>query len=531
MEQRPCWQGTPGAAPQAAARCLSAAVAAIIAFALAAAFAAVLLQTVDFPLGTHADETSKVIAVLKHKNNYNHPLLMLHLARGANAAAGLSDPQAVAQLGRALATLAGALAVFATYLLARLALPAPAALAAAAATAVTPLVAMHARHFKEDIFILPLILLGLLALIATLGAPTRRRALLLGIAAGLAASAKYVAIMLGPFAVLVLFIGLAPQVERRERLRLCLIVIVAATATFALVQSPALWDFGRYGPTVLASMNQAEEGARVRVPLALSHGVFNLRESLLPGLGSPLFILGLLGFAAPFIAPRDRRKPLLVIAAFTLLWLAAHELSPLKPYNFERYMVPVAPLFVILGAAFVYELAERLLPEWSGAVAAVTIVVAALPALYVSYRIAGSPEEDLRAMVPQVVLEDRPDAAFDRYTQFNHRRGQIAMHGMPEPARSTILVTSNFVYDRYRVLGTADLQTDEIRGRAARYADLFRRPYLEISNGRPSFAFFNPVLRIVALDGDAAHLTSIAAALRRKYPQVSVTLVKAGASD
>ena len=143
-------------------------------------------------------------------------------------------------------------------------------------------------------------------------------------------------------------------------------------------------------------------------------------------------------------------------------------------------MVPVAPLFVILGAAFVYELAERLLPEWSGAVAAVTIVVAALPALYVSYRIAGSPEEDLRAMVPQVVIEDTPDAAFDRYTHFNHRRGQIAMHGIPEPARSTILVTSNFVYDRYRVLGTADLQTDEIKAGP---------PAMPICSGAPTSKF------------------------------------------
>ena len=531
MKRRPRWQPNPAARPHVAAPGSFAAIAPLIAFAVAVAFAAVLLGTLDFPLGTHADETSKVIAVIKHKNNYNHPLLMLHLARGANAVAGLSDPQAVAQLGRALAILAGATAVFATYLLARSALPAPAALAAAAATAVTPLAAMHARHFKEDIFILPLILLGLLALIATLGAPTLRRALLLGIAAGLAASTKYVAIMLGPFAVLALFIGLAPEVERRERLRLCFIVILAAAVSFALVQSPALWDFGRYGPTVLANMNQAEEGARVRVPLALSHGIYHLREGLLPGLGSPLFILGLLGFAAPLLAPRDRRKPLLVIAAFTLLWLVAHELSPLKPYDFERYMVPVAPLFVILGAAFVYELAERLLPERSGAVAAAAIVVAALPALYASYRIAGSPEEDLRALVPHVVLEDTPDAAFDRYTQFNHRRGQTAMHGIPEPVRSTILVTSNFVHDRYRLRGTADLQTDEVRGRAARYADLFRRPYLEISNGRPPYAFFNPVLRIVALDGDAAHLRSIAAELRRKYPTVTITLVDARAGD
>lgn len=62
-----------------------------------------------------------------------------------------------------------------------------------------------------------------------------------------------------------------------------------------------------------------------------------------------------------------------------------------------------------------------------------------------------------------------------------------------------------------------------------RYADLFKRPYLEVSNGRPAFAFFNPVFRIVALDGDEAHLARLAAALRSQYPGLSVAPVNAKA--
>jgi len=194
---------------------------------------------IGFPLGTHADEPSKALAVLKHRNNFNHPLLMLHLGRGANALAGFATAPNVIELGRTLAVIAGALAVFATYLLARQALPAPASLAAATATAVAPLVAMHARFFKEDIFALPFVLFSLLLLIEVLKTPTRGRALLLGLAVGLAASAKYVAALLMPFALVVLLAGLAGRNALRERLVLAGIAGAAAAAAFVLVQSPA----------------------------------------------------------------------------------------------------------------------------------------------------------------------------------------------------------------------------------------------------------------------------------------------------
>ena len=101
----------------------------ILALGIAAVFAAILLGTIDFPARTHADELSKVQAIITLKNSYAHPVLMLELVRAANALAGLTNPQAVAELGRAIAVLVGAAAVFVTFLLAREMLPAPAALA------------------------------------------------------------------------------------------------------------------------------------------------------------------------------------------------------------------------------------------------------------------------------------------------------------------------------------------------------------------------------------------------------------------
>ena len=508
------------AVPPQAAKDLGGSVAPLLALALAAAFAAILLGAIDFPLGTHADEGSKVRGILTYENNYAHPVLMLELVHAANAIAGVADHQSVAELGRAIAVLAGAASIFVAFLLAREALPAPAALAAAAA-AVTPLVAMHARYLKEDIFVLLFILLSLLALIRTLKLPTRAHIVLLGLAVGLAAAAKYVAIVLLPFAMAVLLLGLS-GLDRRARLKLASQVALVVLAAFALIHAEVLWEFPRFASSVYGNVRHAEAGDSVRAPLMLTYGLFHLRQSLLPGLGAPLTILGILGFAAPFLAPPARRQPLLVIAAFAALWLVAHELSPLKPYpNFHRYMVPVAPLLVILGTAVIYELARRRFPAWSGVVAALVILAAAAPALYASLRIVGPPREDLRRLVPPVVLKDTPDAGFDHYTRFGGRGGQQAAHGRPPPEPTALLVTSSLVYDRYVGLGAADMQPHETRGRA----NYFAQPYLEVSNGRPAFAFFNPVFRIVALDGDAEHLQRLAAKLRRQYPNLSVTLL------
>jgi hypothetical protein len=140
----------------------------VLALALAAAFAGILLLAIDFPLGTAPDEPSKALQIVEQRPyNYYHPLLMLELAQAANAFAGFTDPGTVVELGRALAVVAGGLAIFATFLLA---------------------CEVHARYFKEDIFALPFLLIALIALIETLKAPTRARSLMLGGAIGLAGS-------------------------------------------------------------------------------------------------------------------------------------------------------------------------------------------------------------------------------------------------------------------------------------------------------------------------------------------------------
>ena len=164
---------------------------------------------------------------------------------------------------------------------------------------------------------------------------------------------------------------------------------------------PAIRRLDRWRQGLNYELVHSIQGHDVPLPLSVTWGLFHLRESLWPGLGTPLFALGLIGLAAPLVAVRERRVPLALIASFTLLWYLVHEVTALKPFpDFSRYMLPLVPLLVILGASFIYELLSRW--DHSGAIAAIAVLIAAVPALSMSLRI-NSPDIDPRTIIPSIV--------------------------------------------------------------------------------------------------------------------------------
>src|SRR5205823_3540188 len=108
----------------------------IAAVALMGAAVLAWLSVKDFALGLHFEDIFKVQMVLTGASTHQHPLLMIHLVRAANAFLGLTDLQSVIELGRTFAAVAGGVLIIATFVLARAVLPAWAAFAAAAATLV-----------------------------------------------------------------------------------------------------------------------------------------------------------------------------------------------------------------------------------------------------------------------------------------------------------------------------------------------------------------------------------------------------------
>jgi hypothetical protein len=286
---------------------------------------------------------------------------------------------------------------------------------------------------------------------------------------------------------------------------------------------PAIRRFDLWGSGVKSEFLHAMRGHDVPLPLRVTSGLFHLRESLLPGLGTPLFVLGFIGLAAPLVAARERRMPLLLIASFAVLWYAIHETAPLKPFpDFSRYMLPIVPLLIILGASFIYELLWRV--DARGAIAAIAMLLAAIPALSMSLRI-NAPAADPRSVVPSVLAASGARAAFDRYADFPGM-GELLGYGLrPTKDHADIAVTSSFAHDRF------DFSLPRKGSAAAFYRHLFSQPHLVVSNGRPTSGYFNPVLRIVALDGSPARLQKIAEDIRAATPGFAVRLVEPPAAD
>lgn len=234
---------------------------------------------------------------------------------------------------------------------------------------------------------------------------------------GLAAGAKYVGgLLVLPYALIVL-ICFGNRESIGARATDAGITVFTAACVFLLIEFPALFQTDKLLAGTRFETNHAMAGQDIALPITLTWGTFHFRHSLWPGLGPALTILGLIGVCgAAFVAPSKRRRPLAVIVGFAVLWYFAHEITPLKPPpDFARYMVPLAPLLVVLAAALIYETAEHWRAGAGTAVAILVFLVAAIPAVWLSLRINMGASDDPRKLLPEIVANATGHIAVDRY--------------------------------------------------------------------------------------------------------------------
>lgn len=484
----------------------------------------------DWPLGTHFDEPKKAFFVLSGTQDFKHPILLIQLGRLANLFAGFTDADNFIHLGRGLAAAFGGLLVFSTFVLGQMVLSPLTALTVSLAVAICPLVAVHATFYKEDIFLAPLVVLAVAALVWVTERPSGIRSFTLGVVIGLAASAKYIGAILFPLGILVVLICANGKI--RERLESVAVVIVAGIATFCAINAPIFWSLSVFEKGFGFEVNHALSGhAGIGLGVSATFGVMHLMNSLWPGLGSGLLIVGLSGLAAP-IVNRKLRLQLSIILVVALSWYAVHELAPMKTFaDSGRYMVPLAPLIFVSGAAFVETVVHRMSRYQTGLITPLVIAVAAGPAFYDSFRIFEYAKFDPRSIVERLAPELGPGARFTWYASFVPPRAiQAVALGGHDPAPAIIVVTSNLYYGRFLLYGRHTEKASSVDELALRetlvFEKMFEKAYLEISNGNPTYAFLNPVIRIVALDNDNARLAAIAASIMAIEPRFRITHVR-----
>ncbi len=190
---------------------------------------------VGFPVYWHPDEASKALQIQTGNYNFYHPQLLLRLAMLLHGLLPLDNSSRdIVLAGRfvSVGATAFATAAFALFVMRRFGIMF--GLVTAVLLALTPTVFLNAHFFKEDATLLMGMALVMLAIQSVESRPGPRSIALLGVAVGLAASAKYIGIIMVVPAVAMLA---SKRIRRIDSLRFLLCV----TFVFVAINSAGIF--------------------------------------------------------------------------------------------------------------------------------------------------------------------------------------------------------------------------------------------------------------------------------------------------
>jgi hypothetical protein len=292
----------------------------------------------DFPCYYHPDEPTKARQLITERFNFNHPLLLLQATRlFRGAAGGAPTMQPVTETGRwvSAAFAAGAIAclsLLAAHLYGTM---------AAACTGVLLLGSSHlyelAHYMKEDTALAFGIAAFFLTLTRSWLRPTPARFALLGAAAALAVSAKYIGVLVLPLAGAPIF--WFPENSRRNAF------IVGAVCGLALlaINFPMLGSLTEFSEHLQREVDFTIHGHK-GLTRSVPHGVYT---AVFTGATNPVIWI-LLGFYyARLLGYRKTIHPAeWVLAVFPILYVLILSFSP-KTHH--RYFLPDTLLFCTLA--------------------------------------------------------------------------------------------------------------------------------------------------------------------------------------
>ncbi len=321
----------------------------------------------DFAYLYHPDEPKKAYAITKDRLQFNHPLLLINTARLAFAVSTgyEGSHQQAARSGRFTSAFFAAAAIVLVASCALLLAGRLAMVSTAVILLFDPLLFQLAHYMKED----PALLVGLSACLTALVFYVRRpgmaRALLLGAAAGLAVSGKFI----GIYALLPALAATAitSRGSWRPRVKCYVACLAAAMVTFAICNYQMILEL----PKLVADLG--DEFKTFDQPLYDQHAETpHLVFLSMLAKNSPYWLhavaaLGLLAVVLP--------KPLLNRqTGYSGVWSALFTLGYLGVlcfsfYTFSRYLLPLAAfcaLYAGVGAAAIACLVGRV-AGWLGA--------------------------------------------------------------------------------------------------------------------------------------------------------------------
>ncbi|WP_292705884.1 glycosyltransferase family 39 protein [Mesorhizobium sp.] len=313
--------------------------------AVAAISALLAFHNIDFPFGVHPDEVRKVGFLSGQPHNYRHPPLLIVLARFAAWLDGAADSHGFLLAGRTVSALAAVGASVLFYLVLRRHADKLNAFLWSGVFAASPAIAIHAHYFKEDAVLVFAICMGLHALVRLKERTDSGNLLYLGLALGLAITAKY----LGAANSLVLFVVAIAYCKLDWR-QATAVAAVGMLTVLAVFSASLLTESGSGLSSIIQGfvfeLNHAEEGSELKEWFFEGYGLTHFRYHLIPSLTVPTMVISLGAIAIAILG--DRNKAVAAFAGGAIAWLFMLELSPLKFVGFMRYILPVV-IYLLLA--------------------------------------------------------------------------------------------------------------------------------------------------------------------------------------
>ena len=458
------------------------------------------IYNINFPLGYHFDETKKVIFIIQGMQDFAHPILMLDVVRALNAFLKFNDFDDVVLLGRATTAFFGALIVFIMYFISRLRLDRKQSLLIAFAVAVAPIMAIHSHYLKEDIIFTCFSLLSILFLIKLIRSGSLLYVLFLGFSTGLALSSKYIGIFLF---LLYLFVPVFAEVPKRTYYKQIGFVIIFSLFIFVIINYPMLFDMSAFKEGLVSQIKHVTTGHDLSIHAFPQGFSYHLRKNIIPGISFLAAVFSLCFIAFSVVKWKKTKWEDRIFVVYVLMFYLLFELSPSKPDpDSMRYVVPIIPIMIYFAYNGIYKFASLVPKRFLGinkvllpAFIAITLLTMLVQTIKLDYYL----KRDTREEAHRFIEASGKNA---KYEWLSHTSSDVKLlaHLDIEQARQeeiTYLVASSFMYDRFMWGYKLENQPPEVYTAYEKYVELFKYPYQEFTPAYKSFAFSNPVIRII----------------------------------
>jgi len=257
----------------------------------------------------------------------------------------IADPTAFVLTGRWIALLFGVGTVSVTFALGKRIGGIGVAVIAAFILAVNTFHISRSQMIEVDIPLAFFVTLVLWRALVFMDTPGRKQAVLMGVALGLATSAKYT----GAF--LIFPVVLAVLMARPLRWRELVWTGGAALVVFSITSPFVFLDFRTFWDHLLSERQHMEMGHfGITTDSTFTFYLLALGQRIL---GWPLAICGLAGMAAFTIRARERGRWAYVLAAFAIPYLLVVSSWAMRA---DRYLLPVISIFTLFASALVVRL-------------------------------------------------------------------------------------------------------------------------------------------------------------------------------